>query len=208
VPRLRDEDTLYARELAGIRAFGSETELMQVMKEVARRFAGPTGLRNPIWPTRRNSTSWRAVQGKLIDSDGSVKYDWFAEFGITANPTVPFNLAGQYGWHRPSVAAGIKRTMMRKAQGAFRATHQRRRAVRRRFLRRLVTHTDVEKTYANWQAAQALREGSAFKAISSSPTSPGSTTAARMTPSASECPLTNGSAAATPTIISPASSSA
>jgi hypothetical protein len=33
-----------------------------------------------------------AVQGKLLDTDGSVKFDWFAEFGITANPTVAFNL--------------------------------------------------------------------------------------------------------------------
>jgi hypothetical protein len=62
VPRLRVEDTITARELAGIREFGSETELMQVMKEVARRFAGPTGLRNPAGSTPRNSTSWRVCR--------------------------------------------------------------------------------------------------------------------------------------------------
>uniref|UniRef100_UPI001CC405E5 major capsid protein n=1 Tax=Burkholderia diffusa TaxID=488732 RepID=UPI001CC405E5 len=44
VPRLMHDDTLYAEELQGIREFGTESILMQVETEVARRLSGPTGL--------------------------------------------------------------------------------------------------------------------------------------------------------------------
>lgn len=44
LPRLLTEDTITANELQDIRAFGTETELMQVEAEVARRVSGPTGL--------------------------------------------------------------------------------------------------------------------------------------------------------------------
>src|SRR5690348_14178567 len=37
IPRIKVEDTLTAREIAGIRAFGSETELMQAQSEISRR---------------------------------------------------------------------------------------------------------------------------------------------------------------------------
>jgi hypothetical protein len=104
------------------------------------------------------------VQGKLIDADGSVLYDWFSEFGITANPTVTFNLvANTAGTIRPLSLPGIVRSMMRKAQGAWRNSTSVVGLCGDDFYDRLVTHTDVEKTYANWQAAQALREGTAFK---------------------------------------------
>src|SRR5579872_3225781 len=82
VPRLRHEDTVYARELANIREFGTESVLMQVMTEVARRFAGPTGLLRNIeytWEYHRLA----AIQGLLLNSDGSTLYNWFNEFGVT-----------------------------------------------------------------------------------------------------------------------------
>lgn len=162
VPRLRVEDTITARELAGIREFGSETELMQVMKEVGRRFAGPTGLRSQLAYTQEFH-KLACVQGKLIDADGSVLYDWYDEFNIAPAPTVDFNLtANTAGTIRP-LAAGIQRSMMRKAQGAWRNSTTVVALCGDAFYDTFVTHTDVEKTFANWQAAQALRQGTAFK---------------------------------------------
>jgi len=162
VPRIRQEDTLYAREIAGIRAFGQETELMQVQKEVGRRMVGPTGLRSNLQYTQEFH-KLAAIQGKLLDTDGSVKFDWFAEFGITPNPIVPFNLkANVAGGLRP-LAANLKRNMIRKGQGAFLGTSRIVALCGDQFFDKLITHTDVEKTYANWEAAAALRQGLAFK---------------------------------------------
>lgn len=162
VPRVRTEDTLYAREVAGIRAFGSETELMQVQKEVARRLVGPTGLRSNLQYTQEFHRL-AAVQGLLLDADGSVKFNWFSEFGITANPEIAFNLAANTAGTVRPIAANLVRNMRRKAQGAFINSSSVVALCGDAFYDKLVTHTDVEKTYANWQAAVSLRQGTAFK---------------------------------------------
>jgi hypothetical protein len=162
IPRIREEDTIYAREIAGIRAFGTESELMQVQAEVSRRLIGPTGLRSLLNFTQEFH-KLAAVQGKLLDADGSVKFDWFAEFGITPPPQVVFDLAaGTLGSIRP-LCGQLARNMARKAQGAFTNSTSVVALCGDAFFDKLVTHPDVEKTYANWQAAQALREGTAFK---------------------------------------------
>ena len=162
-PRLRHGDTLYAREIAAIREFGRETELMQAQKEIMRRMVGPTGLRSNLRYTQEFH-KLAAVQGKLLDTDGSVKYDWFAEFGITANPIVPFNLLANTARSIRPVAANIVRQMARKAAGAFIPGKTRVIALcGDQFYDNFVTHTDVEKTYANWAAAEDLRKGTAFK---------------------------------------------
>lgn len=94
VPRIRMEDTIYADELAAIREFGQETELMQVQAELGRRMVGPTGLRSNIDYTREYHRL-AAVQGLLLDSDGSVKFNWFNEFEITQDPEIVFNFRDQ-----------------------------------------------------------------------------------------------------------------
>lgn len=162
VPRIKTEDTLYAREIAGIRAFGSETELMQAQAEISRRLIGPTGLRSNLQFTQEYH-KLAAIQGKLLDADGSVKFDWYAEFGIAPSPQVVWDLAaGTAGSIRP-LAGQLVRNMARKAQGAFTNSTSVVALCGDAFYDKLVTHPDVEKTYANWQAAQALRVGTAFK---------------------------------------------
>ena len=86
---LKKEDTIWASEVAGIRAFGSETELAQVQDEVALR---ALKLRNEAELTfefhRLN-----ALKGKVYDADGTtLVYDWFAEFGIAAPDEIDFDL--------------------------------------------------------------------------------------------------------------------
>lgn len=162
IPRIRTEDTIYARELMGIRDFGTESTLMQMQKEVSRRLVGPTGLRSQLQNTQEYHRL-AAVQGLLLDADGSTKFNWYNEFGITANPTVPFNLAANLEKTVRPAAANIVRTMKRKAQGAWAAGTSCVALCGDAFYDALVTHKDVEKTYANWQAAVTLRDGTAFK---------------------------------------------
>lgn len=165
IPRMRAEDTIYARELAGIRAFGSETELMQVQKEVMRRLVGPTGLRTSLSYTQEFQRL-ASVQGYLLDADGSIKYNWYDEFGITPNALIYFTLLAKVAGTLRPLIAHIVRTMKRQAKGAFVNSTRVQALCGDAFWDALVTHPDVEKTYLNWEAAKELRKGTAFESMS------------------------------------------
>ncbi|MDR5813322.1 major capsid protein [Caballeronia sp. LZ033] len=166
VPRLMHSDTIYANELQNIRAFGTESELMQVQDEVARRLNGPTGLTSNIeytWEYHRLA----AVQGLLLDADGSVVYNFFNEFGITQPAEIAFNLsAGTANSLRPLIN-GIIRSMARKAQGAFTQSTKIYALCGDAFYDAFVNHPDVVRTFLNWSAAADLRgsQGAAFDAF-------------------------------------------
>ncbi|MGZ3272381.1 MAG: major capsid protein [Caulobacteraceae bacterium] len=166
VPRLMHSDTIYASELQNIRQFGSETELMQLEAEVARRVNGPTGLTKNIeftWEYQRLA----AIQGLCLDADGSTKFDWFAEFGITAPAEIAFNLnaaAPAEGALR-ILCNSVVRNMARASQGAFTPQTQVYALCGDDFWDALVSHPDVTKTFYNWQAAAELRDQQAFQAM-------------------------------------------
>ena len=160
IPRLRHSDTIYANELQNIRAFGEESELMQVQDEVARRLSGPTGLTSNIeytWEYQRLA----AVQGLFTDSDGSIKYDWFQEFGITPASEVGFNLAAGTANSLRPLCNQITRSMARKAQGAFTPSTKVFALAGDSFYDLFVNHPDVIRTFVNWSDAQEIRGGNA-----------------------------------------------
>lgn len=167
VPRIMHADTLYANEIQDIRAFGTESELMQVQAEVARRLNGPTGLTSNVeytWEYHRLA----AVQGLLLDADGSVRYDWFDEFDITPAAEIPFDLAAATPNSVRPIVNAIRRTMARKSQGAFLPTTKVYALCGDEFYDQLTNHPDVIRTYLNWQAAADLRDdsqGGAFEAF-------------------------------------------
>jgi hypothetical protein len=152
VPRMRHGDTIYADEIFAIREFGQETELMQVQKEIMRRTVGPTGLRSKC-ASRRNFTALAAVQGKLLDTDGSVKYRLVR--GIRHHRQSRPSRSICWPTRRaPSARSAADRAQMkRKAQGAF-IPENRTQVIALcgdQFYDNFVTHADVEKTYANWR---------------------------------------------------------
>ncbi|TCK36720.1 major capsid protein E [Paraburkholderia sp. BL8N3] len=158
VPRLRHADTIYANELQNIRAFGTESELMQVQDEVARRLAGPTGLLKNIeytWEFQRLA----AVQGLFTDYDGSVRYNWFQEFGITPTAEFAFNLAAGVANSLRPLCNQLTRTMARKAQGAFTPNTKVVALAGDEFYDKFVNHPDVIRTFINWSDATEIRGG-------------------------------------------------
>lgn len=166
VPRIAQEDTITADELQSIRAFGTESELMQVQSEVARRLNGPTGLLRNIEYTWENMRLG-AVQGILLDADGStVLYNWYDEFQITAATEVAFSLAtGTANTLRP-IVNGIVRSMARKSQGAFTPTTQVVGLCGDLFWDEFVNHPDVIRTFLNWNEAREIRDGGQGAAFS------------------------------------------
>lgn len=164
VPRLMHSDTIYANELQNIRAFGTESEVMQVETEVARRLNGPTGLTSNIeytWEFQRLA----AVQGLCLDADGEVKFNWFNEFGITQPKEIPFDLEAKAENSLRPICNNIVRTMARKSQGAFTPSTRVYALCGDDFYDKFVNHPDVVKTFLNWSAAADLRnsQGAAFE---------------------------------------------
>jgi hypothetical protein len=159
VPRIAQDDTVTADELQSIRAFGTESEFMQVQAEVARRLNGPTGILRNIEYTLENMRLG-AVQGLLTDADGTQLYSWFDEFGITAATEVAFNLSAALSNTIRPIINGIVRNMARAAQGAFAPDTEVIALCGDVFYDQFVNHPDVIRTFLNWQAAADIRDGS------------------------------------------------
>lgn len=167
VPRLMVSDTIYANELQNIRAFGTESELMQVEAEVARRVSGPTGLLNQLEYTHEYQRL-ASIQGMTLDADGSVYKNWFDEFNIIPKPEVAFNLSAQSANSIRPICNAIDRTMRRSAQGSMLPGSRIVALCGDAFYDAFVNHPDVIRTFLNWSDAADLRgeQGGAFSSFS------------------------------------------
>eukprot|EP01037_Dinobryon_pediforme_P017839 gene17839-18067_t len=145
--------TIYAEELSGIREFGTETELMQVQAEVARRAAR---VENDRALTFENM-ALGALQGIVPDADGSLIKNWYSEWGIAPNALINFTMESA----TTDVTAACKaivRGMMRAGKGAFTTATKVHALVGDAFYDQLITHPSVKQFYLNWNAAQSLRD--------------------------------------------------
>lgn len=160
-PRIAKADTITAAEISQIRAFGSETELMQVQQEVAERLNGPSGLMREVEMTWEN-LQLGAVQGIVLDADGStVIYNWFDEFNVTQPTEIDFDLDNA----TPASGAVRKkcnqvvRQMMKAAQGAWVPGRTSIMGIcGDNFYDDLTAHPEIRETYLNTQMASDLRE--------------------------------------------------
>jgi hypothetical protein len=167
VPRLMHDDTVYAEEVQGIREFGTESILMQLETEVARRLSGPTGLLASIEYTKEY-LRLAALQGLVLDpKNGSILYNWFDEFQITQATEIAFNLAANTANSLRPICNALIRTMARKAQGAFTATTRVFGMCGDGFYDQFTNHQDVIRTFLNWSDARDIRDGSQGAAFSS-----------------------------------------
>lgn len=89
--RITKEDVIQASELANIRAFDSETEVMQVLAEVDRRLLGPTGLVREVEYTWENMML-SAAQGAMVDADDSELINFFTTFSVAQPDEIDFDL--------------------------------------------------------------------------------------------------------------------
>lgn len=142
----KKEDTIWASEVAGIRQFGSETEMQQVQGEVAYR---GQKLRSEGELTFEFHML-NALSGMVYDTDGStVVYNWYAEFGLSAAAEIDFDLDN---------ASPAKGALRKKCQeviesmesdigGLVPGTVQVEAVCGSAFYRDLTNHPDVIETY-------------------------------------------------------------
>ena len=163
-PRLTDGDTIWANEIQGIRDFGQETALMQVMTESARRLSGPTGLLSNLRYTMENMRLG-AVQGILVDADNTPIFNYFNEFQIAAALPIYFNLQAEVPNSLRPLCNRLKRSMARSSKGLFTPQTRIVGLCGDEFYDDFVNHPDVIRTFLNWSAAADLRSddtGGAF----------------------------------------------
>lgn len=172
VPRLMHSDTIHTYEIQNIREFPEGptgqivTVPMQLEREVARRLAGPTGLLANVEYTKEY-LRLAAVQGLVLDpKDGSVLYNWFDEFQITQASEVAFSLSAQTANSLRPIINAIKRTMARKAQGAFTDQTRIYALCGDTFFDAFTNHVDVIRTFINFGDARQLRDASFGDAFS------------------------------------------
>lgn len=159
--RLAKSFTLYAHELDGIRAHGSETELESVMGEYRTRTERLMGDMDLTHENMRLG----ALQGIVLDADGStVLNNYFTDFAEAQAAAISFEL-DVATTDVNGLCKDIVRAMSREAKGAFTPATTVHALAGDDFYDALVAHANVEKFYMNWQAAQSLRETQAFEAF-------------------------------------------
>ncbi|CDO34051.1 major capsid protein [Novosphingobium sp. KN65.2] len=167
IPRIAKGDQVFAREVQNLRAFGTESELESVIRVIAQK-------QNKLLTEHALTMEYHrlgALQGILLDADGSTLYNYFTEFGITQPTEIDFDLdnASPTAGALKNKIAAAKRTAIRALGGSYVP------GITRflwlcgdTFYDQFTAHSDVRSTYANWEAAQALRGsvGSVFSTFS------------------------------------------
>lgn len=158
--RVANQDKLYASEIQNIRAWGSDSELMQAQDEVMRKMLN---LRNDQALTHENMRLG-AVQGIVTDADGSTIRNWFTEWGVSQAAEIDFNLDATTGAGVRTTCDQVVRAMVRAAKGSW--VNGRSYAVglcSDSFWDALVANAEVRATFLNQQEASDLRTGTAFQ---------------------------------------------
>lgn len=151
--RLAEGFTLYAEEVQGVRAFGSESETIQVQSEYLRRMAR---VRQDMELTHEHHRMG-ALMGTLLDADGTtVIEDFYEKFGIARPAAVEWDLDSPT-FNIRGAASALVRDMATTSRGAINQTATIHALAGDEFYDKLVSHPMVERTYLNYQAAAELR---------------------------------------------------
>lgn len=158
--RIAKGDALHAHEIQSIRAWGTTSELQQVQAEVAARLAD---LQDDVDLTHEHMMLG-AIQGIVLDADGSTIRNWYSEFGISQPAEIDFKLNTATTDVRTKCNA-VVRAMARAGKGGWLPTTQVHALAGDDFYDQLTNHPLVRDTYLNQQAAADLREGNAFESF-------------------------------------------
>jgi hypothetical protein len=162
VPHYEVNDAVYAEEVQGVRAFGTESQVQTVYGMVNMRLQQHVQLRlDPTLEYQRIG----AVKGTILNGDGSTLYNLFTEFGVSQESEVAFDLTNA------SPASGAVRRVCTQAV----------RLVAKNldgipytgvvalcgdtFWDDLIANDEVRKTYLNQAEASQLRGNAAYESL-------------------------------------------
>jgi hypothetical protein len=149
IPHIPHEDVVLPEEVQGIRAFGSETELMSVSDVLTDHLQA---MRNKHAITLEH-LRMGALKGKILDADGSVLFDLFSEFGITEK-SINFSLS--------TATTDVKAKcleLVRHVEDNLKGEYMTeiRALVSSEFFDALTSHAKVKEAFDRWQDGAAFR---------------------------------------------------
>lgn len=148
IPHIPHDDVVLPEEVQGIRAFGSETETEAIAGVIARHLET---MRNKHAITLEH-LRMGALKGVILDADGSVLYNLFDEFGITAQ-TIAYNL-GTAGTKVKTKCLDTLAAIEENLKGEFMSgVHC---LCSPEFFAALTEHDNVKEAFANWQQGAVL----------------------------------------------------
>jgi hypothetical protein len=148
VPHIPHDDVVLPEEVQGVRAFGSENATETVASIMARKLET---MRNKHAITLEH-LRMGALKGQILDADGSVIYDLFAEFGVVQT-TINFQL-NQATTKVKTKCNEVNRTIEKNLMGEV-ATGVRV-LCSPQFFDALTSHDNVEKAFAFYQQGATL----------------------------------------------------
>lgn len=159
--RLAKGSTIYAIELAGIAALPMEDQTVEVSDEVASRTAQITDDLELTWEHMR----FGAVQGKVLDADGTtVLVDWYEFWGIAEPAEIDFELDVETTDIRKK-CRDVKRAMQRAGKGVWTPNTRVGSLVGDTFYDMLVNHKQYKETKLNTEGAVALENVEGYSAV-------------------------------------------
>ena len=157
--RLAKASTIYATEIAGVRAFGQQAAVETMQGEVALRL----GMLRQDMELTHEHHRLGAIQGVVLDADGvTVIEDYFDALGIAKPAVVNFELDIATTDVRGK-ATDVARAMARASRGAISSGTTIHALVGDEFYDKLVKHPNVEKFYLNRPGRDISTEGGAFE---------------------------------------------
>jgi len=162
IPHIPHDDVVLPEEVQGLRAFGSETEMMSVAMVMAEHL---DTMRSKHAITLEH-LRMGALKGEILDADGSVIANLFDEFDITPKE-ISFEL-GSASTNIKAKCYELSRAIEDSLMGEFMTGI--RVLCSPEWFTAFTTHAKVEKAYENWQQGAVLindmRSGFTFSNIS------------------------------------------
>lgn len=153
IPHFQRDWAVYADEVQGVRAFGSETAIMTVQQLVGEKIAANTA----DMDLTEEHARLGAITGTITYADNST-LNLFTEFGVTPETEVDFDLDNANpaeGALRKACVGVIRKMKKRLGAVPFTSVHA---FCGDTFFDQLLQHKEVRDTYKNWSEAQILRE--------------------------------------------------
>lgn len=158
--RLAKGSTIYAIELAGVTALPFDLQTKEITQEVTDRTAAILDELELTWEHMR----FGAVQGKVLDADGSVLVNWYEEWGIDEPAEINFELDKPATDVRKKIR-DQKRTMQKAAKGVWTPATRIGALVGDSFFDALVNHTSIKETRIGTERAATLENIEGYSSI-------------------------------------------
>jgi hypothetical protein len=164
--RIAKGHTINSAEIQNVRAFGTTSELMSMMRLVGDRLNGPTGLVAQVEYTWENMRLG-AIQGIVPDANGDVLVNWYTILGQSAPAEIDFDLdnASPASGAVRKLCTEVTRGIQRALGGLWMQGSSILALCGDAFWDDLTAHSEIRQTYLNTQQAQALRDPLAWETV-------------------------------------------